>query len=367
MDKISTKQAGIIIFLSIISLKAVVFPAVLYFYAGIGGYVTVFFALIIDGLLLLSYLYTMKQNPNMTFFDIINSFCGKIIGKIVFMLIFLYFITKTFLLMKSTYNFFVQVVYDKLNWTHFLIATLFFILFVLNKRLRVFGRCGEAVFWLIFISINFVLIVSSFNIDITRVLPFMPNGAEPVFTAGIRTAFAFGDYTIIILLMGNIKYTEHTNKKITMYAFMGISTVLNLFIVFLCAFGYTATNQNLAIADLSLYIDFASTVSRLEWIAVFSWTITLVIQMVMYAFSAKTTLSNILPKTKPKTIAIIIVSLLAIAYIIPGISIQGLVQLLLSYEFGIFAIIIQVGIPLLLLIISLIQKRRNRIHARLSS
>ncbi len=367
MEKLSSKQAGIITFLSVISLKAVVFPAVLYFYAGTSGYVTVLMAMLFDFLILLSYLWVMKQNPDMTFFDIITNFIGKICAKIVFIIVFLYFIIKTFLLMKSTYNFFVQVVYDNLNWVYFLIATIFFIYFVLNKKIRTFGRCGEVVFWLIFISINFVLLISSFNMDLTRVLPFLPNGIGPVASTGLRCSFAFGDYMILILLMGNVKYTDNTNKKITMYALMGINTVFNLFIVFLCAFGYTATNQSLAIADLSLYIDFSSTVSRLEWIAVFSWTITLVIQMVMYAFSSKSTLNHIIAFKNPKTSSVFVVLILTIAYVIPGVPIQTLVQALLSYEFGIFATIVQVGIPILLLLACLKQKRRNKSYVRLSS
>ena len=52
MDKINSRQAGIIVFLSVIGLKAVLLPAIIYYFAGTGGYVSVFLRMVIDFALL---------------------------------------------------------------------------------------------------------------------------------------------------------------------------------------------------------------------------------------------------------------------------------------------------------------------------
>ena len=232
----------------------------------------------------------MKKNPDCKFYDIMYNVFGKIFTKIVMTVLFVYFLIKSFLVLKSTYNFFVEVVYDNMNWFFFLITTLLFLYFVLRKDLRIFGRVGEVIFWVIFIAINVVLLITGLNMDITAVLPIFPNGAFPVASTGIQCAYAFGDYLIIIFMMGNIKYSDKTATQFTSYAFMGVSTILNFFIVFLCNFGHIVVNKDLAIADLALYIDLAVSVSRLEWIAIFVWTITLVMQLCVYGYCAKASL-----------------------------------------------------------------------------
>ncbi len=360
MKKLTSRQASILIFLSIVALKVIVLPSIIYFHAGSSGYVTIFFALFVDFATLLLYLHIMKKNPDMRFFDIISHAFGKIFAKIVMFLIFTYFIIKSFLVLKSTFNFFVEVVYDNMNWFFFLATTLLFIYYILHKDLRITGRVGEVLFWIIFIAINIVLIITGLNMDITAVLPIFQNGAFPIFSTGIQSAYAFGDYLIIIFMMGNIKYNEKTSTQMTAYAFMGISTILNFFIVFLCNFGHTAVNKDLAIADLALYIDLAVTVSRLEWIAIFIWTITLLIQLCIYAYCTKASLDYVVPtRFIPHTAKVVVLALLG-TYLIEAITSHALIRFLLSYEFGIFAIIIQLGIPILAYIAHIILARRKK-------
>ena len=360
MKQLTNRQASILIFLSIVALKVIVLPSIIYFHAGSSGYVTIFFALIVDFTTLLLYLHIMKKNPDMKFFDIISSIIGNIFTKIVMVLLFVYFLIKSFLVLKSTFNFFVEVVYDNMNWFFFLISTLLFLYYILHKDLRICGRVGEILFWVIFVAINIVLIITGLNMDITAVLPVFQNGAFPLFSTGIQSAYAFGDYLIVIFMMGNIKYNERTSTQMTAYAFLGVSTILNFFIVFLCNFGHTAVNKDLAIADLALYIDLAVTVSRLEWIAIFIWTITLIMQLCIYSYCTKSSLDYIVPaKYISHTAKVIIIALFG-TYLIESITSHALIRFLLSYEFGIFAIIIQLGIPLLLFICHLVLRKRRK-------
>ena len=359
MEKLTSRQAGILIFLSVIGLKAVLLPAIIYYFAGNSGYIAVFFSLGFDFLLLLSYLFILKQNPNDSFFDIISYSFGKTFTKIVTTILFIYYTTKTLLLLVSTFNFFVQVLYDDMNSLFYMISTLMLLLFTLKKNLRTFGRVSEIIFWVVFVSINIVLLITSIGMDITNVLPVFQNGLEPIANTSFRTAFAFGDYSIMIFLLGNIKQTKKTNTTIISYALVAISTILNFFIVFLCTFGYTVINQNLAIADLSLYIDLAVAVSRLEWIAIFAWTTTLIVQLTIYANLSKRSLDYILPKKIKSYSPYIVVVLLAILYLIEETTINTLMQYFLTPPFAIGSIIIQVGIPALLLIAHFIKHRRK--------
>ncbi len=309
----------------------------------------------------------MKQNPNSTFVDIMSSVFCKTFAKIVMFVLFIYFLIKTFLMMKSTFNFFTKVIYDELNWIFYLISTLFFMYFALHKSFKIYGRVGEIIFWVVFISINIVLLITSFTMDLTNLLPLFNNGIEPIASTGVRCAYIFGDYTVIIVMMGNINYTNQTSTKIIGYAFLAMNTVINIFIVFLCNFGYTTVNQSLAISDLSLYIDLAVSVSRLEWFGVFAWTITLVTQLVIYAHCTKFSLEALLPKKLVKISPHIVLIPLAIAFCFSTLSLHVLINNFLTYPWGIAAIIVQAGIPILLLIASTVQQRRLKNNVRIPS
>ena len=86
MKTITARQAGILIFFSVIALKAIILPAVIYLYAGTNGYITMFFAFAVDFGILIGYLTIMQKNPNMTFRDIMSSVFGKIVTYIVYIL-----------------------------------------------------------------------------------------------------------------------------------------------------------------------------------------------------------------------------------------------------------------------------------------
>ena len=360
MKQLTSRQAGILIFISVIALKAVILPAIIYFMAGAGGYITVFFSLVFDFALLIIYLWVMKKSPNKTFPQIMEESFGKIFTKIVCVIVFLYFMLKTFLILKSVFNFFTKAVYDDMDWVFYILTTSFFLFFALNKSLRTYGRTGEVTFWIIFASINIILLITSFTMDMTTLLPLFPNGEGPIIDTGIKSAFAFGDYTILLFFMGNIKWEENTSKKIISYAIMAIGTVINFYIVFLCNFGYSVVNQNLAIADLSLYIDLAVTVSRLEWIAVFAWTITLILQMIIYAYCAKESLNTLLPKKAHKLSPFVVIIVCGLIYLILSISMQVLLGFIFSYVVSTIALIIQVAIPILLAIAILLKKRKEK-------
>ena len=360
MKTITARQAGILIFFSVIALKAIILPAVIYLYAGTSGYITMFFAFAVDFGILIGYLTIMQKYPNMTFRDIMSSVFGKIITYIVYIFLFIYYFVKTFLIIKSLYNYFNEVVFSEFNWIYYIIPFAFLLLFTIKKNWRVLGRTGEILFLFILVSINIVLFITSLEIDLTTLLPILPNGLIPVANAGIRCAYAFGDYTILIFLIGNIKWDKSSKATIISFAFIAVSTILNFFIVFLCNFGYSVINQNIAIADLSLYIDLAVTVSRLEWIALFAWTITLIFQALTYCYCCNEALQELVPKKDRKYIPYILIALLVAMYCIRNFTVQFLVKYFLTIPFGIVAISIQVGIPILLFVAGIIQASRDK-------
>ncbi len=358
-NSISSKQVGTLLFFSIIAIKAVLLPAIIYFYAGTNGYITVIGVLTIDFSLLLCYLAIMKRYPNKTFVNIMEECFGLVISKVLVAMILVYFAIKTILMIMSTYNFLEQVLYDEINWIYYVIVTLAFLYFVVSKSLRVFGRSGQVLFWIVFFAITLVMLITVTNTDFTALLPLFPNGAKPLVDTGFKCAVGFGDYTILIFFLGNTAYTKHSTRHIITFALLGITTIANFYIVFLCNFGYSVVNQNLAIADLTLYIDLAVSVSRLEWIAVFSWLITMVVQMSVYAYCFNQSLIYLLPQKISKHSHLILVIITGLTLIFGNFTLQNIASFVLSQGYSIFACVVQIGIPLLLLLCLLIYRIRK--------
>ena len=105
MNKLLTsRQVSIILFISVVSLKLLVFPALVTREAGRDAYVSIFLYLIIEFIFVLLVLLFMRRYPHISFREAISTTLGDITSKIVYFVLFVYFLFKTLFLIKETYQ-----------------------------------------------------------------------------------------------------------------------------------------------------------------------------------------------------------------------------------------------------------------------
>ena len=361
MEKtISPNQTGLIFSIFAISLKMSALPAIMFSYSGNDCYITCLIALIFDFLGTISIITVMHKHPNMSFQDIISATLGKVVAKIFYVLLLLYFFAKCVLVLQELHDYFIATLFEELNPIYFLIVLALLILYATTKNFRTVGRLAELIFWPTFIGIMFTLIFPVEDIQIEKLLPIFEQGPNPIFLGLSRTTFAFGDYMILIPLMGKMTLNKKSMKKILMYVFGAFNFIFSFYIIFVGSFGKFSMNQTLALGELPLHNTTPATIGKLEWLTIIIWTVILLSSAIILAIAGRSCIDNLFGVCDKKwtsyafTIGVVVI--VAATYM----RLETIVELALTPAFAGIAGGVQILFVSILVLASLIIRHRNK-------
>ncbi len=358
--ELTTKQVGILVSLSIISLKLIIFPAVMSSFSGNNVYISVALALFVDLIFLIVIMAIMRANPNMTFFEIIEKGLGKIVAKIVAFALFVYFFMKLMLTIKETHNYLYELLFESFSWYFYIFPVLALIFYMVKMGLNPLARSVEFLFTTMMIGAIISVFLPVKTVQFDNLLPILPNGIRPILDCLFNTNFAFGDYFVLALFMGRFKFENKSNAKIMKYILVTDLIIVLFYMLFVCVFGNLAISESLAINDIPIFANKPSINGRLEWIGSIVWSVILIFQAAIMLFCCKEcfnyTFSFINPNINLAIIAVGLFALLAYLYL----SLAMALKIIFSMSAVITSLSIQVGIPLLLIIASIICARRKK-------
>lgn len=360
MIKLSARQTGIIIYISIITLKIITFPSLYAEYAGVDAYLSIIITLFIDVCMLAIIMYVAKRNPDKNFEQIFREKFGTMFVKFFSFTLALYFIVKSIFLIMETQNYLVETLFTNLEWHIFLIPLLLLMAFIMSKSLHALGRSAEVLFYAIVVVLLITLVIPIQFMDLSNLLPFMDNGFKSVMKGGFYGSFSTGDYVVFLMLMGKFKQEKNANKTIARYAIAGVLTVTAFYVVMFSVFGSLGVNQTLAISDLPLYVSFPTRVGRLDWITINLWTVCLIFQtgvaltFGLYAFSKTFTI-----KSKGVGIGIIMSLITVITYLL-YLNLPLAVEIVAHPVFCTFHLTYITAIPILAITTQVKFKKRRR-------
>lgn len=360
MKKILTgRQAGMLLFISIISLKFLVFPALTTTYAKRDAYISIFTYLVLELLIIVAILMFIKKYPNLTFKQAINISLGKVFAKIVFAILFIYFFIKTLFLIKETHNYFLEVIFDELPWFYFTMPLTVFLCYVMSKSIKCMARSIEILFWFVIICIGITTIAPLHRIDFFNIFPVLENGVMPVVNGMFYSSFSFGDFLVLMLFMGRINVNKGSIKKLLLFAIFCVLFVTIFYTVFIAIFDNSGVNHILALSDISVRSSYPYTQEKLDWLAILIWTITLLFQVGVYAILTKNCLNEVIT-FKYKAVPIgIIAGLLFIASLFLYLNLELMVKIASSIPFVICVIGVHTLVVVLLIVCFIVLKCKH--------
>ncbi len=269
---ISSNQASLMLIIFIIALKLSVLPALMSEFAGTSSYVACLISLAIDFGSTALVILIISKIPNFSFFELLSKAFGKVVAIVAYIFLFCYFFIKLTIGLTEIHDYYTSSLFEDLN-PYFALITLFFLLlYMFIKNFRTLGRLLEVFFWPMAIGIAFTLIFPFSDIEISNLLPLFEDGGYPIFKCVYRTSLAFGDFMLLLVLMGKISFKKGSTKKLLLYALNAMLFIFNFYVVFVGAFGKTTINQTLALGELPLHSPQPTAINRLEWLTVIIWT-----------------------------------------------------------------------------------------------
>lgn len=360
MEKsISSNQAGLILILFTVGLKFSVLPAIMCDYASNNGYIVCLIALILDFLCTIAVILIMRKIPEKNFFDLIKETLSRPVAIIIYAILAIFFLIKCLIAILELHDYFIATLFEELNPMYFFIVLMLLMFFLFNKNFRTFGRLLEVFFWPMAIGLMFTLIFPIQDIELTNLFPLFQDGFYPIWNGIVHTSFAFGDYTILLILMGKISYKKKSVKKILIYMFSMLNFIFNFYIVFVGTFGDTAINQTLALGELPLHNPYPSTIGKLEWLTIIIWTAILTIEAGLLGKSASDCFGKIFNIEKPLIPSIITTSILTILFATSYLRLETAIQIATDGTVVTIASLFQLFLIIILYVCYFINKKQK--------
>ena len=360
MEKsISSNQAGLILILFTVGLKFSVLPAIMCDYASNNGYIVCLIALVLDFLCTVAVILIMRKIPEKTFFDLIKDTLSRPVAIVIYSILAMFFLIKCLIAILELHDYFIATLFEELNPMYFFLVLMLLMFFLFNKNFRTFGRLLEVFFWPMAIGLMFTLIFPIQDIELTNLFPIFQDGFYPIWKGIVHTSFAFGDYTILLILMGRISYKKKSVKKILIYMFSMLNFIFNFYIVFVGTFGDTAINQTLALGELPLHNPYPSTIGKLEWLTIIIWTAILTIEAGMLGKSASNCFGQIFNISKPLIPSIITTSILTLLFATSYLRLEKAVQIATDGTVVTIASLFQLMLIIILYVCFFINKKQK--------
>ena len=272
------------------------------------------------------------------------------------MLIFI--LLKAILSIYQTKIFIRNTIYEEFNEWFFILTFVVFLIFMANKNYTTLGRVSEIIIYTLVVSAIISLMLSVLEIDLSNILPMFSNGIFPILDSFGKSSMWFGDYLLLLLFMGNIKFEKQSIKRFYWYYVGMIIFTIIFFITFNCLYKNTTSIHQTAISDVSHYIprfnDF-----RLDWISDILWIFIQIFTCGIWFMVSKDLFCKTFNIKKYNEYVPIFFSLVIILIVnIFHIPINNYVNFLGDYCFWITSILSQ--IPFVLFVFQKINKRRKK-------
>lgn len=350
--QITTHQMGVVLSLSIISLKVLIFPAVVGKIAYNNCYISVFISLLIDFLFMMLIAYVMKRNPDKTFFDVLENCFGKVVSKVVVAILTLFFVFKGIMAIKELQNYFVQLLFQDIQWELFVFPLIALLLYIMNKSFRTFARSVEFFYYAVIAGALLTLLLPLKDFKFYNLLPFVADGVKPVFSGSFLTSFQFGDFLVLLMCMGQFKYSKKTTKTVVKFALFTDLFIMLFFVVFVALFGDTVLNQISAVSDVPLYSNLAYNNGRLEWISIIIWTIVLIFQAGLMLKCACMSAKFVFNCKNDFVVSLVVAVAVFVALLLLYLNFSDALKIVISVPFATCTLVFKVLIIVMLLIAS---------------
>ena len=243
-------------------------------------------------------MWLKSKHPNMSFLEMIQSFLGKYIVKVLIVALLLFMFFKAILTFGIVYVYFKQEIYQE----EFLLLILVCMLPVLThgvvSGLRTISRTMEFFFTVVVIGFFICLVMSLFT-SIT--LPvFFTSSSVSIFSSTFKYFIVFDDFIFLFLIMDRIEWKKGQSKRLWCYVLFGMFMVLAMFFFFYAKYPVTAFMHDNALSDLLVFSVQFSAIGRLNIIAMITIMLITLFQMEIYTFGFCQCFEDLFPKLNKK-------------------------------------------------------------------
>lgn len=293
--KITLRQMSILCFISVLSLKLTLLPSIIHQEIGVNAFLLIGIYCLIDLATFFPIYYVLKRNQDTTFYVFLQRTVGKFIGKIIFLLIFLFFLFKLFLLLDGGYAYAREVIFQEAPLVLFYYILVVCCISMYLFGLKSFARTAEFFYPIIIFLIILFLVIPFMTTKIYDVRPLLNISAGKFGKAVFQYLIACGDFTFLLLFMGKIKF----EKKKTIWSvlsriFYSFLLITFFYFVFVSVFKYTGFLHPNAISEIVQFVPTPSVLGNFDWLTIMFVLLVFLLNGGLFTYGMCGAMSNVL-------------------------------------------------------------------------
>ena len=263
-NEISSRGLALMVSVSIFTFKLTYFPSLLFNYAGRDGILSCILLIIADLISFGLVITVFLKNPNISFSEFLEQRIGKIASKIIYFLIFLFFLAKLIFLSSAGYYFARESVFQEAPYSLFIFVLFVVINAMVLFNLKSFSRTLELCYPIIIVSLFICVALGLTTTPLEGITPLFQTDANAIFDGVWNGVFCFGDYLFLLPLMGKVKIDNKFKKRLFIYMAVAIALLLAFFYCFYSAFRYTGFLHQYAITDIVEFVPLSAIIENLD-------------------------------------------------------------------------------------------------------
>ncbi len=355
-NKISMRQAGIIILILVFSNKILLLPALMFDFVKGDAVISLIIMLALEFISLPILLKLKSKFPEEHLFDILQKYLSKAVAIIIYMVFLFYMMIKAILTFSIVYVYFKEQIYQE----EFVAIALITFLPIMNHAaisgLKPIARTMELFSVVILTGFLFCLGIAVYTP--LSIPDFFVASAGKIFSSVYKFAFPFGDFIFLFMIVDKIDYKKEQEKRLYFYTILSFILVITLFTLFYAKYELTSFMHNDALADLLAYSVRFNAIGRLDVIAIVTLLLSTIFQMEIFCYAFCDGVLKIFPLMDKWYAALIFDLLFLLLYYLVIGNYEVIVDATVKYfaPFGIFANFV---FPLIVWIISRVKGRKN--------
>ncbi|MBQ3494717.1 MAG: GerAB/ArcD/ProY family transporter [Clostridia bacterium] len=360
MNQITIRQFACFCGFSLMFMKVLGLPSLMYEQNGNGGLITALILLLFDVLMIALAIALKKKFPTSSLYDLVAMGLGKVVAKIVFVFLAIVFFTNMSVLINETMTYMRDVVSEEITTAYVVFIFLPIVSCLVYNGLKNFARTAEFAFTFVIIGFVLCLALGEGAVTFSGLGPFFENGAKGLFSSAFNLSFFFSDFLMIFLLIDKVQIEKKQFRYV--YFIVGLVALLLivLYVAYFKLYTITASFHKNAIADVTQYRRIVGNVGNLDIIVILFVFFSTYIQGAMLFYSITQCYNHVLGYENKKHSLITINSAIVLNEYLVFYNIQKITFFVVNYmKYASF--VYAVAIPIYLCCVLVFAKGGKRV------
>ena len=357
--KIDASQFSVFIFIAVMALKIFLAPGLLIKYSGRDGWISMLIFVVIELAMLLVILFIVKINPDKSFYELLADSVGKIVAKAILVIVVALLMAKIILMIGELKLFFTTEILKSIDFVVCLIVLLFMLVVFAVKGLTPMGRMAQLFFPFILGALVVLFFLTVGNIDLTGLSPIVPDAGNILGTLN-KFPMWFGDVAVLLVFTGKVKQRKKFVLRSMVSALISSVAVMYFAIVLFETYGDypNIIDYGHNISNMVVYSSGSYLFGKFDIPIFCIWMISIFIQIILSFYAISSFIGAVVGKGSNLIWAIVVAVALFVLCEFVFDSKSSLFELGTSWTRWL-CLAVEVVLPIALLIISLISRRKK--------